>query len=309
MTDLGDRLKKARKAMHMTQRQLSDGLGLEQSAISNYETNFRVPSAAALREISNILQVSLDFLLGTDQYKMNSPLLSEPLFQGKIVQPSIQDELNISDLQQPLLTLLMQGLEAEANDMVQTIWTQHPDLNDLLSSLFIPTLHTIGDLWEAGSIHEAQEHFMVSIINRLMEHLNAQIIHSEKKQGTACFLLPGDEEHELGLKMADILFQQYGWHTTYLGRSIPFASLEKLFISMHFDYLVLSVTMPNQLNSCGYLIQAIRGLPDTYRPKILVSGTAILDEQHALTTLKADLYFPSMAALNQWLSTTMVEHV
>ncbi len=309
MTDLGNRLKKARKAMYMTQRQLSDGLGLEQSAISNYETNFRVPSASALREISNILQVSLDFLLGTDQYKTNSPLHSEPLFHEKSVQPSNQDKLNISDLQQPLLTLLMQGLETEASAMVQTIWTQHPDLNDLLSCIFIPTLHKIGDLWQAGSIHEAQEHFMVSMIDRLIGHLNSLIIHSEKKQETACFLLPGAEEHELGLKMADMLFQQHGWQTTYLGRSIPFASLEKLFISMHFDWLVLSVTMPNQCNSCEYLIQAIRKLPDAYRPKILLSGAAISDEQHALTTLQADLYLPSMAALNQWLAVTMLEHL
>ncbi len=111
MTALGDRLKKARKAMHLTQRQLSDVLGLEQSAISNYETNFRVPSAFALREISNVLQVSLDFLLGTDQYKTNSPLPSETLFQEKSVQPSNQDKLNISDLQQPFLALLKKGLE------------------------------------------------------------------------------------------------------------------------------------------------------------------------------------------------------
>ena len=64
MTDFGTRLKRARKLKHITQRELAELLGVEQSAISNYETNFRLPVASALMEIANHLDVSVAYLLG-----------------------------------------------------------------------------------------------------------------------------------------------------------------------------------------------------------------------------------------------------
>ena len=64
MTDFGNRLKQARKEKHMTQKELAKRLGLEQSAISNYEKSFRTPPMQSILDIAEALEVSVSYLLG-----------------------------------------------------------------------------------------------------------------------------------------------------------------------------------------------------------------------------------------------------
>lgn len=61
--NLGENLKKARKAAGVTQKELAEQLDVYQKDISRWETGERVPNAIALAEICRILKASADDIL------------------------------------------------------------------------------------------------------------------------------------------------------------------------------------------------------------------------------------------------------
>lgn len=66
-TNLGEKLKSARKAQGMTQQFLADQLGVHRSTIANYEILRRRPSLDELKTLAGILHVDLNYLLeGTE---------------------------------------------------------------------------------------------------------------------------------------------------------------------------------------------------------------------------------------------------
>lgn len=63
---LGDKIRKLRKNTNMTQKQLSDKLGISEQALALYEQNRRKPNPDMLKDIANILEVSVDYLLNNE---------------------------------------------------------------------------------------------------------------------------------------------------------------------------------------------------------------------------------------------------
>lgn len=66
---LPQRLRAARKNLKMTQDQLAKKLGRKNTTISNWESGHSHPSHADLVQLSEVLEVSMDYLLG----KTDSP--------------------------------------------------------------------------------------------------------------------------------------------------------------------------------------------------------------------------------------------
>lgn len=65
MSSFPERLKKARKAMRLSQRELSIKLGCTPQAVSNWENDISTPSYEKLSVIADILQVTPTWLLPT----------------------------------------------------------------------------------------------------------------------------------------------------------------------------------------------------------------------------------------------------
>lgn len=61
--NLGENLKKARKAAGMTQQELADRLGVYQKDISRWELNILVPSTLTFTKICKELRASADEIL------------------------------------------------------------------------------------------------------------------------------------------------------------------------------------------------------------------------------------------------------
>lgn len=57
---IGERIRRFRKEVDMTQRELADEVGLTESAIRNYERGIRVPSDEQIVKIAAALDVSAD---------------------------------------------------------------------------------------------------------------------------------------------------------------------------------------------------------------------------------------------------------
>ncbi|MDE7298654.1 MAG: helix-turn-helix domain-containing protein [Lachnospiraceae bacterium] len=63
-----ERLNAIRKSKHITAQQMADTLSMGLRAYRNYESGDRFPSPEALIKIADTLDVSIDYLLGRDDF-------------------------------------------------------------------------------------------------------------------------------------------------------------------------------------------------------------------------------------------------
>lgn len=74
---LGERLKKARNNKGLTQIEAAKKLGVTNGALSGYERNYRDPDTNMLKEMAELYEVSLDYLVGNNNTKTNEITLSK----------------------------------------------------------------------------------------------------------------------------------------------------------------------------------------------------------------------------------------
>ena len=168
MTDFGTRLKRARKLRHMTQKQLAERLGVEQSAISNYETNFRLPASSALMAIAEELSVGVDYLLGGEEgveafmkeetSSEVSDFLSETTENNRII--------DLPKLQMAFLEDLNNKQFQKASRRIKVFEQTNYSILELYESIFEPTLKAVGESWTTGALSIADEHIISDLIDR-----------------------------------------------------------------------------------------------------------------------------------------------
>lgn len=65
---LGNRLKELRKRSGLTQEELGRMVNVTKVSICCYENGTRIPTLDTLKDLSNVLNVNIDYLLGNDMY-------------------------------------------------------------------------------------------------------------------------------------------------------------------------------------------------------------------------------------------------
>lgn len=68
MYDLGSKIKEIRQKRGVTQKELALRINKSISTISSYETNAQLPPLDVISDIALTLNVSLDYLIGTDKF-------------------------------------------------------------------------------------------------------------------------------------------------------------------------------------------------------------------------------------------------
>jgi transcriptional regulator with XRE-family HTH domain len=66
MVEFSRRLKKLRTEMKLTQKQLAEQIGVQNSIISFYENGDRLPSPEIIIKLAAVLHVSTDYLMGVE---------------------------------------------------------------------------------------------------------------------------------------------------------------------------------------------------------------------------------------------------
>ena len=78
MVDFGNNLKNLRLKYKMTQKELADKIGVTKSVVSYYELQERSPSPEVLIKLSQIFNVTTDYLLGIEhQHTLDVSSLSD----------------------------------------------------------------------------------------------------------------------------------------------------------------------------------------------------------------------------------------
>lgn len=101
---------------------------------------------------------------------------------------------------------------------------------DIFYDVFIPLLNEIGLLWQTDTIIPAHEHFISTLIRQkilISTELN-QSTNISKANKTFVLYLPDNEIHELGLMFINYQLVSKGYHSIFLGPSVPIPNLAEL---------------------------------------------------------------------------------
>ncbi|MCB0400727.1 MAG: MerR family transcriptional regulator [Flavobacteriales bacterium] len=109
-----------------------------------------------------------------------------------------------------------------------------------------PMLNRIGLLWTTEDLSPAQEHFISNLIRQKLfvaiEAIDPAPEHAEKW----LLFLPENEEHELGLLIANHILRSNNKKVYYLGTNVPMNSLLSAFNQIQPDRLLLFQVRPHQ---------------------------------------------------------------
>ena len=115
---------------------------------------------------------------------------------------------------------------------------QDKPFSEIFYEIFIPLMTDIGLLWQTNTITPAQEHFISELIRQKILVYTEKLQISSHTNDTRAFVLylPDNEIHDLGLHFINYQLVALGYHTIYLGPSVPIQSLTD--VLKHYKRLV-----------------------------------------------------------------------
>lgn len=169
-----------------------------------------------------------------------------------------------------LASYLLEGNERAAMDYVKTA-VHYPRI-ELFRELFTPAMQYIGELWEKNEITVADEHVATATCDFLLSRLYPLTDNKPSKK-RAMFLCLEGEQHYLGLKMVNSLFEEEGWDTLYFGPNLPLEYAMKKAETWQPDVIGLSVSIVYHLPQLKSYIESFSNLVSN--PTILVGGRIV----------------------------------
>jgi methanogenic corrinoid protein MtbC1 len=270
MNTFGQRLKNFRKERKISQSDLAKSVGVGQTTIANYEKDLRFPNEVTLKALARELMISLDQLL-----------------DHKIKEKIILDEITIDALTDKFLNHIFNDEISQAKNLVLDIKESGVSTLEIFSKFFKSVQYKVGSLWEIGEISIGFEHHITSVIEELISVLGNEYNRVADDYKTAVFLTPSNEPHLLGLKIIKELFRSFGWKTYFLGSNIPWASIVEIVNKKAVQVIVVSVTLPENLNTTKAMIDYLRL---NTKAKIMLGGQAFLSRDFVLEEIGPDYY-------------------
>ncbi|SFZ94007.1 DNA-binding transcriptional regulator, MerR family [Flaviramulus basaltis] len=107
---------------------------------------------------------------------------------------------------------------------------ENKTFSEIFYSVFLPLLNEIGLLWQTNTITPAHEHFLSVHIKQkiLLNTERLQLLEPKPISKTFVLFLPENEIHDIGLLFINYQLRSKGYHTIFLGESVPMESLSDL---------------------------------------------------------------------------------
>ena len=107
---------------------------------------------------------------------------------------------------------------------------ENKTFSEIFYSVFLPLLNEIGMLWQTNTITPAHEHFLSVHLKQkiLLNTERLQLLEPKPVSKTFVLFLPENEIHDIGLLFINYKLRSKGYHTIFLGASVPMESLTDL---------------------------------------------------------------------------------
>lgn len=187
------------------------------------------------------------------------------------------------------LTAVRSGDRRRAMDVIMAARDRGADLAQLYLDVFQPALREVGRLWEQNELSVAEEHLATAITESIMARLYTESAlpnESGRKLVAAC----GEHErHEVGLRMLCDLLDMAGWTTTFLGASVPPASLARMVCEKQPDVLAMSASLTPHIPHLRHTIRAVKEACGDRPPIVLVGGRVFHETPELAYAIGADI--------------------
>ncbi|WP_292944266.1 MerR family transcriptional regulator [Olleya sp. UBA1516] len=155
--------------------------------------------------------------------------------------------------------------------------------SDIFYKVFVPLLDEIGMLWQTDTITPAHEHFIVELIKqKIVYNIETSLNKKNLVDNSEVYVLflPDNEVHELGLLFTNYELINRGFHSIYLGQSVPLDSLE--FLKSQYDsvtFISCFTVKPEKDDINQYLADFNSKILKNTNNKLIISGrmTAFID--------------------------------
>jgi MerR family transcriptional regulator, light-induced transcriptional regulator len=189
------------------------------------------------------------------------------------------------------LTALLAGNRTDALQLVTRALDDGATLRDVYRHVFEPVQQEIGRLWQLNQVSVAQEHYCTAATQHIMTQLYGRMFGGGERTGRrAIAMCVGGELHEVGLRIITDLLELDGWHTWYLGASVPPAAAVQLCVERKADVLLVSATLPPHIAAVGEVIRLFRARPELAAARVIVGGRAFHRAPDLWRTIGADGY-------------------
>lgn len=188
------------------------------------ETNIRYYSLKSLQKLLNIT------FLNKNGYKVSkiAKLKNEeiPILVKQIAEHKDTNNHYVNLFKMSMLNFDQSLFYDTFNKLIK-----NHSFDEIFYDIFVPLLDNIGMLWQTDTITPAHEHFIVELIKQKIlistdrAQSNSLIRHNNT---THVIFLPDNEVHELGVLFINYRLSIEGFHSIYLGQSVPIESLEYL---------------------------------------------------------------------------------
>ncbi|WP_240056630.1 cobalamin B12-binding domain-containing protein [Bacillus mesophilum] len=194
-------------------------------------------------------------------------------------------------------SILLLGDTDKAIEYIQKEKKQ--DHLSIYNDVMTPAMRYIGLLWEQNKITVAEEHLATATCDFVLSKLMYKNKREENNTKRAMFFCIEGEQHYLGLKMVDSLFQEHGWETKYYGPNLPLDVALQDSLKWQAKVICLSVSLATNLPKLKEYTKAFEGLPQ--KPAILVGGrlTSMYDLNHF--TSSQSIVLKDLNSVTDWL--------
>ncbi len=115
--------------------------------------------------------------------------------------------------------------------------------DDVLLKVITPAMVEIGDLWHAGEVSVATEHFASQFIQGRLRLLLSMMPHITGARRVLVACAPG-EFHEIGALVLAIMLSRQGLDVVYLGQATPVEDLAAMVEEAAADAVLISASLP-----------------------------------------------------------------
>jgi len=201
------------------------------------DTNIRFYSDEQLRKLLNIgiLVRSGNRISQID--KMTDDEINEK------VSKTLVDSKNSDEIDALIISMI--EMDELAFDKTIDRNVQNKGLMATITEVIYPFLNQIGILWTTHRAMPAQEHFISNLIRQKIFAAIENLPLAKRDAPKIVLFLLEDEDHEIGLLLANYIAREMGWRVYYLGTKVPLENIEMV-VEIVKPQLLLSLFILNR---------------------------------------------------------------
>jgi DNA-binding transcriptional MerR regulator len=227
------------------------------------EGNIRYYSDAQLKKLLNVGILNRNGIKISKITQMNEKEVFEKVNELiNSITPKIQDEIDA-------LIIAMIEYDEKTFDTIYNQSNQRLGFIKTITEVMYPFLNQIGLLWISSRINITQEHFISNLIRqKIITEINNLPLPLKNAPTIAQFLME-NEQHEIGLLIANYIAKKAGWKILYLGYGLPSKHIEKSIIKTKPNLLQTFIISPISIADIKKIsvgLNSLKGIP------MLISG-------------------------------------